>query len=73
MKDLEYKNDPDTNKMLNEKKQSMVGSFLNFYLGFVIVLHACAYSLLGAVMVCCVCFFAGQRVEFICCSEKAVS
>lgn len=25
VKDLEIKNDPETNKMLNEKKQSMVG------------------------------------------------
>lgn len=30
VKDLEYKNDPDTNKMLNEKKQSMVKE-LNSY------------------------------------------
>ena len=30
VKDLEYKNDPGTNKMLTEKKQSMVGSFMNF-------------------------------------------
>lgn len=25
VKDLEIRNDPETNKMLNEKKQSMVG------------------------------------------------
>lgn len=33
VKDLEIRNDPETNKMLNEKKQSMVG-FLprNFWL-----------------------------------------
>ena len=30
--DLESRNDPDTNKMLNEKKQSMVCSYLYFYL-----------------------------------------
>lgn len=32
VKDVESRNDPGTNKMLNEKKQSMVGCYLNLYL-----------------------------------------
>jgi hypothetical protein len=34
VKDLESRNDPGTNKMLNEKKQSMVGYYLNLYFAF---------------------------------------
>ena len=40
-KDLESRNDPDTNKMLNEKKQSMVCSYLYFYLAFRYFINFC--------------------------------
>ncbi|KAF2316279.1 hypothetical protein GH714_041620 [Hevea brasiliensis] len=76
VKDMESRNDPNTNRMLNEKKQSMVGLFfqtlefnsLNLLPNYFVVPF---YDSMPKFPKSRWHFNADQRVEFICGSKKA--
>lgn len=70
VKELEHTVDPDTSKMLNEKKQSMVKSPSKFCLSYNTVnTHDCIVLYLIKTFH----FSPGQGVEFVRCTEKTVS